>query len=262
MLKYLRLICKVLPSVIFAYFAWIFRYSRNPKKYPYEVRFKKVQKLIRKVIKGFNIVTYDESFKKFYKTRDKDKNYVFYSNHLSFLDPLVIIANADRPITFVAKKESEKMLFVGRIIKILDGEFLDREDNKKALRTFLNVQNKLLSDQKMDVLIFPEGTRNKDPLNTDLAYFHPGSFRCALKTKSNIAVISLFGTFRGTGIKYKAKYNPVNINVIEELKYEDYKDLNTEQISEYIYDKINSDVKVVKEINYKELKMLNTKNIY
>ena len=54
MFKYVRVVLKILPLLIFEYFAWILPYSINPKKYPFEKRFKKVQKLIIKVIKAFN----------------------------------------------------------------------------------------------------------------------------------------------------------------------------------------------------------------
>ena len=65
MFKYVRVVLKILPLLIFEYFAWILPYSINPKKYPFEKRFKKVQKLIIKVIKAFNIVSYDETYQKF-----------------------------------------------------------------------------------------------------------------------------------------------------------------------------------------------------
>ena len=261
MFKYVRVVLKILPLLIFEYFAWILPYSINPKKYPFEKRFKKVQKLIIKVIKAFNIVSYDETYQKFINSKDPNRNYVIFCNHMSFLDPLYFISRSKTPVTFVAKKEIEKYPFVGRIIKILDGEFLDREDDKKALRTFMNVQKKLASSTRMDIIIFPEGTRNKDPLNSDVTSFHAGTFRCALKSKCPVLIASIFGTFRASNGKYFAKYNPVRLENIKVLEYEDIKDMNTEQISEYSYQLINDDVKKAKVFDKEKMKLLNKKHI-
>lgn len=261
MFKYLIIALKIIPFLIFDYFTWILRYSINPKKYPIEKRFKKVQKLINRVIRAFNIVSFDDSYQKFIDNKDPNRNYIIFCNHMSFLDPLYFISRSKKPVTFVAKKESAKYPFVGRIIKILDGEFLDREDNKQALRTFMSVQKKLLSQDRMDIIIFPEGTRNKDPLNNEVAAFHPGAFRCALKTKCPVLISSIFGTFRASNGKYHAKYNPIRLNCIKVLEYEDVKNMNTEQISEYAHTLINDDVKEAKVFDFEKMRLLNKKHI-
>ncbi len=261
MFKYVRVVLKILPLLIIEYFVWILPYSINPQKYPFEKRFKKVQKLITRVVKAFNMVSYDESYQKFIDSKDPNRNYVIFCNHMSFMDPLYFISRSKTPVTFVAKKESAKYPFVGRIIKILDGEFLDRDDNKQALKTFMSVQKKLSSSTKMDIIIFPEGTRNKDPLNSEVAPFHPGAFRCALKTKCPVLVSSIFGTFRASNGKYFAKYNPIRLSCIKVLEYDDIKEMNTEQISEYAYNLINEDVKKAKEFDSVKMRLLNKKHI-
>ena len=109
MFKYVRVVLKILPLLIFEYFAWILPYSINPKKYPFEKRFKKVQKLIIKVIKAFNIVSYDETYQKFINSKDPNRNYVIFCNHMSFLDHLYFISRSKTPVTFVAKIEIENI---------------------------------------------------------------------------------------------------------------------------------------------------------
>ena len=56
MRKYLKVIIKCLPILVWAYISWIFRYSRHPEKYDLRLRFSKVQSLIRKVLKAFNVI--------------------------------------------------------------------------------------------------------------------------------------------------------------------------------------------------------------
>ena len=258
MFKYLKAICLLIPRFIWAYFTWILRYSINPKKYPIEKRFNKVQAICKKVLAAFDIVCYKEDFVNFYKTKDKNKNYIVIANHMSFLDPLLFLSVAETPITFIAKKETRKYPLVNRIIRIMEGEFLDRGDLKQELKVFMNVQKRLVSDEKMDILIFPEGTRIKDPY-AEVAAFHPGTFRCAFKSQAPIMVTPIFGTFRAVNTKYKDRHNAVMIKTIKEIKYEDYKDMNTVELSEYVHDLVNNEVTNYKIEEPKKLKFINKK---
>ncbi len=259
MFKYLKAVFVLIPRFIVEYFAWILPYSINPKKIPIEKRFAKVQKICRNILKAFNIVCYDEQFLKFYESKDRNKNYLIFSNHLSFLDPLLFLSVAKNPVTFVAKKETRKYPLVGRIIRIMEGEFLDRGNLKQELKTFKSVQERILSDDKLDILIFPEGTRNKEPLEKGVGEFHPGTFRCAFKTQANIMICPIFGTFRAVNTKYKDKYNPILIKVSKELKYDDYKDKNTIQLAEELHNLMDNEVSEFKKIDQSKLKFLNKK---
>ena len=49
MWKYFKVVIKVLFPIIWAYFSWIIRYSNHPEKYPFDKRWEKVQKIVRKV---------------------------------------------------------------------------------------------------------------------------------------------------------------------------------------------------------------------
>ena len=46
MWKYIGWVIKVVPRVIFDYFAWIRRYARRPERYPLEVRYAKVRAFV------------------------------------------------------------------------------------------------------------------------------------------------------------------------------------------------------------------------
>lgn len=260
MFKYFIAAIKLVPIIIFEYFVWILRYSLNPKKYPLELRFKRVQKLCRKVMKVFRMRGDYSSVEEFYKNRNKTKNHLFVCNHQCAFDPLCFICLADSPITFVAKKESKKLLFVGRVITILDGEFLDRGNLRQELKVFMHVQEKLKSNQKLDILIFPEGTRNKDPKNNPISPFHAGTFRCAYKTESPIAVFCMYGAYRSSSFKYKNKYNPIQIEYLKTINYEEYKQLNTDEVAKLTHDLMNAKNEELKINDRYLMKMLNKKH--
>ena len=111
MRKYLRVIAKLLPALIWAYFSWILRYSRHPEKYDINLRFKKVQTLIRKVLRAFNVTVNEIDVDKYDLTLKEGKPHLIVANHISGFDPLIFIALAKRPITFVGKKEILKLPF-------------------------------------------------------------------------------------------------------------------------------------------------------
>ena len=72
-------------------------------------------------------------------------------------------------------------------------------------------------------------------------------------------VTPIFGTFRAVNTKYKDRHNAVMIKTIKEIKYEDYKDMNTVELSEYVHDLVNNEVTNYKIEEPKKLKFINKK---
>ncbi len=238
MLKYIKVIFKVLPSIIHAYFSWMLKYSKNPDKYPLEERFFKVQKLLRKILKAFNLKIENEDLKDFYKNCNKNENYFFVCNHLSDLDPLIFIVCAKRPITFVSKIENEKKILVGRIIKILNGDFMDRSDPRQSVKIMKNIENKLNSDVICDYMIFPEGTRNKKYKDETILQYHYGSFKPAIRAKKNIVVFGTFGQQKTLSFKDNSKFYYTNIKIVDFINKERFNDnINTIELADEVMNK-------------------------
>ena len=95
------------------------KYSKHKEKYPIEVRYNKVRKIVLEVLKAFNVTIKKENFEEF--NDFKSKNRLIVCNHLSLIDPLIIIAVSEKPVTFACKKEVLKLPLVPRIVNILDG---------------------------------------------------------------------------------------------------------------------------------------------
>lgn len=210
------------------------KFSRHPEKYDIELRFKKVQKLIRQVLLAFKVDFNSYNFDEYYKDIDEKKCHMLVANHISDLDPLILIALAKRPLTVVAKKQIASYPFVSKIIKTLDGEFLDRDDLKQSLKIFKKIGEKMSNSTTPDWLIFPEGTRNKvDPIDTKP--FHYGTFKPAMKNYVSVYVFSLLGTQRVLSLKCKDKVYPVLVKFSGVFKAEDYKDLKTVDLSTQCY---------------------------
>ena len=255
MLKYLRVIFFEFFPLTWAYFSWILRYSRHPEKYPIDVRFAKVQKLIRHVLKLFH-VHYESINVEYVQRKDDEMPRLIVCNHLSNADPLVFIALMEKPISFVAKKETEKFPFVGRIIKILDGVFMDRSDLKQSLKVMKTVEKNLSIVDGFDYVIFPEGTRNKNP-ETEAVEFHHGSFRPGVKANAEILQFALYGTFRVFNKHINWKNIPVEIKYIDKYTEEDYKKTTTPELASKAHDLVVSEVNELRKLDEDLIKELN-----
>ena len=195
--------------IIWNYFKWMRKYAKNPTKYPFEKRYKDVQKLLRTLSRGFNVEYHVEGLEKL-----PEGNIFIACNHLSAYDPVTLICVLDRPCTFVAKKELIDKPFIGKIIKGIEGQFIDRKDLKQSLRVMMNVESDFKTRADKSWIIFPEGTRNRDPMNNLLA-FHHGTFRPAVKTNTPIVPVAIYGTFRVLKRKPEIKYH--DSRVMDEL---------------------------------------------
>lgn len=235
MWKYFKVVVKVVFPVLFAYFSWMIKYSRHPEKYDLKLRFHKVQKLIRRILKAFNVSIRDIDLEKFNNVEASDKNRFIICNHLTDADPLILIAYAKRPITFVAKKETLKFPFVGRVIKILNGEFIDRQDLKMQLKIFKNVERKMKEIDGLDWIIFPEGTRNKNDVNT-VQEFHYGTFKPAMRNKLDIYVLSILGSQRILDKKCNDKCYVIPLKLSKVIKAEEYEAKTTIDVSNEAYE--------------------------
>ena len=259
MRKYLRVIAKLLPALVWAYISWIFRYSRHPEKYDINLRFKKVQTLIRKVLRAFNVSVNEIDVDKFESTLKEGKPRLIVVNHISDFDPLIFIAIAKRPITVVAKIQILHYPFVNRIIKILEGEFLDRDNLKQSLKVFKSIANKMGKYPNLDWLIFPEGTRNK--INVYLPnQFHYGTFKPAMKTCINVNVFSLLGTQKILDIKCKNKKYPVTLKFNKTFTFDDYKEKSTVELSKEAHKMCLEGVQEIKERNLNLIEKANEKH--
>lgn len=218
--------------IIWDYFAWMRKYSNHPEKYAFDIRYKKLQKLLNTLNKGFNVDYHVEGLEKL-----PEETCCIVSNHLSAYDPISLICVMDKPCTFVAKKELEKKPFAGRIIKGIDGLFLDREDLKQSLRVMMKVEEDLKKKKDKNWIIFPEGTRNHDQMK-NLKEFHHGTFRPAVKAGVPIQPVAMYGTFRVLKRKPAYKRYPIFIKFLDPIYPSQYKDMSTQEIAKLCQDKI------------------------
>ena len=236
MQHYVKPVLTVGYKIIFQYFSWMIKYSKHPEKYPMDIRYKKVRKLLLDLSKSFNVEYHVEGLENL-----PEGTCSFISNHLSAYDPLALICALERPCAFVAKKELQGKPFVSKIIDAMGGLFIDRKDLKQSLRVMMKVEDELKNKKDKDWIIYPEGTRNKDIMN-NLKMFHKGTFRPAIKAGVPIVPVATFGTFRVLKSKPNFKKYPVFIKFLKPIYPDDYKDMSTEEVANLVQSQIEREV--------------------
>ena len=236
--QYLRIVLICVPVIIYYHFRYMIKFSRHPEKYPLEKRYAIARKEISFVINKFHL---DYKFSGFEKFTQRKEKCLLISNHLSFFDPLMIIIQSEKPVTFVAKKEVFKMPFVKRVVKAIEVFPLDRDNIMSQLSEIKKVVTYLKDVNKPSVIIYIEGTRNKYPENPCLD-FHAGTLKIAQMAGCPILVGATYGGFRGLTIHSYLKRYPVFFNVFEEIGVEEFKKSNTNDLAGSLRKKVDTEV--------------------
>lgn len=112
---------------------------------------------------------------------------IFASNHLSYLDPIVLGLLVPRKMNFIAKEELFENFFFRLLIAELGAFPVKREKVDKT--TYQKILDFL--SKKEIVVLFPEGTRS---INGKIGQLQPGTARIALKTNVPLVPIIIQGT--------------------------------------------------------------------
>ena len=229
----LKAVFKVGWKIPLAYLAWIKRYAKNKEKYPIDLKYGKLRKLVSKLTDDLDVELFVSGVENV-----PNETVCFFSNHGGAYDPVCFIKTFKNPMTFLAKSELEKAPFAGKAIKAIEGLFLKRDDLKQSLRTMMEIEEDLKAHRK-NWLIFPEGTRNKDS-RANLLEFHHGTFRPAVKAQVPLVPAAVFGTYRIFDKVSNLKKYPVHLVFGKPIYPDEYKDMSTQEIAVMVQSRIQT----------------------
>jgi 1-acyl-sn-glycerol-3-phosphate acyltransferase len=124
-----------------------------------------------------------------YDQLDLSRKYIFMSNHVSNLDPPVLIPRLPFRQTVMVKKELFKVPILGPAMRLADFVPIDRRNRDAAVAGVRDAEATVRKGLHMTV--FPEGTRSRDSV---LLPFKKGPFYLALETGVPIVPITILGT--------------------------------------------------------------------
>jgi len=122
-----------------------------------------------------------------YENIPKNGKFILCSNHLSYVDPLIIVGYFSRHVYFMAKKEVFNIRVLGEIISFLNAFPVDRNSiDRKAIKNSCEVLN---SEEVL--CMFPEGTRSTEGVIRD---GHKGVGLISIFSSCPILPMALSGT--------------------------------------------------------------------
>ena len=171
--------------------------------------------------------------------RPKKGRYLLVSNHLHEIDPAVLHRYfPEGDLAFIGKKEVKNMAIVNKAMHATLGQFIDRENDREALKTILRCIE-LLKKDACSIAVFPEGGIADDE---KLQHFRPGVFKIAQKTGVPIVVCTIQGTNHVMNLVRKGKSAQVELHLLDVIQPEDYVNLKTTELAAMIYDKMYADL--------------------
>lgn len=228
MLKYIIAIILIVPLLL-VMTPLMLVMAYKPNWFSFKFRYNYIRFIVRWVCISLRVKFTIEG-----KENLPEKGFFVTPNHQSFFDSLALIATNKNPLTFVAKKEVKKMPYIGLIIKILGGFFLDRENIRQSLKMMKDLENFMLANPDVGVVIFPEGTRTRDP-ELAIDEFKGGSYKVAYKTMRPVTPTVMTGTPRILTLKWYWIHH-VNIRYGKTLSFDEYKGYDSNKLAEICRD--------------------------
>jgi 1-acyl-sn-glycerol-3-phosphate acyltransferase len=117
-------------------------------------------------------------------------SYVFVSNHLSYMDTPVVLANIPVQFRFLAKSGLFQIPLLGTHLSRAGHIPVPRDDARAAVKT-MNTAAQVMRERGTSLLIFPEGGRSH---TGELAAFKEGAAYIAIRAGVQLVPIALKGT--------------------------------------------------------------------
>jgi len=213
--------------------AWfkLCHYAKHTKEYSYEEKYKHIQYILKLAVTSGNIdfqVYGSENI-------PEEDGMLICGNHQGMFDILAIVAAFERPLAAVLKKELANIPFLKQIIACTHSYPMDREDVRQSMKVIMGVTKEIAEGRNF--LIFPEGTRSKN--GNRMLPFHGGTFKSATKSKCTILPFALIDSFK---VLDHNGVEPVTVQLhyLKPIPYEEYKDMNTNEIAAMVHDRIEN----------------------
>ena len=120
---------------------------------------------------------------------DPNSSYIFMSNHTSYMDTPVVLANISVQFRFLAKRGLFQIPLLGTHLRRAGHIPVPREDPRAAVKT-LQLAAETIQQKKISLLVFPEGGRSRDGV---LRPFKEGGAYIAIRAGVPIVPLVLTG---------------------------------------------------------------------
>ena len=165
---------------------------------------------------------------------DPAGTYIFMSNHVSNLDPPILVPLIPGRTSVLAKKEIWRIPILGKALDLAEIVPVERSNRDSAISSIRRAGE--VMKHHINMTIFPEGTRSPDGR---LMPFKKGPFHLAAETGFSIVPITILGTYemmpKGSSIIKSGTATLVFHRPIDPRQYE-----SREELVQAVRDAINS----------------------
>lgn len=117
------------------------------------------------------------------------RNYLFMPNHVSNLDPPIVLLAVDRDVRMMAKAPLFRLPLLGRALALVGFVPVVRNDRDQAIEAVQAAARRVREGR--DFVIFPEGTRSRDG---ELLPLKKGPFYLAVDAGVPVVPVTIRGT--------------------------------------------------------------------
>lgn len=169
----------------------------------------------------------------------KDKRVMVVCNHLNDIDPSVLLHYfRKQELAFISKRENDRMFVVGKFLRAILCQPINRENDREALKTILRCIQ-LLKDDEVSIAVFPEGYVSMDE---KLHPFRPGVFKIAQKAKVPVVVCTLRDTQTVLKNVFRLKSSQVHFHVLGVIRPEEFEGITTVELAGRAHDMMAQDL--------------------
>jgi len=116
--------------------------------------------------------------------------YIFMSNHVSNMDPPILMPLIPRRTSFLAKQTVWKIPIVAQALDMASIVPVVRENREAAIQSIRRAGE--VMQQGINMVVYPEGTRSRDGR---LQPFKKGPFHLAIETGTPVIPVTILGTY-------------------------------------------------------------------
>ena len=162
----------------------------------------------------------------------KKGRFLLVCNHLHDVDTAFLLRYFPRSqLAFIAKREVQQMPLVGPFLKKSLGQFVNRENDREALKAILSCI-RIIQEDKASIAVFPEGYVS---LNRKLHPFRPGVFKIAQKAGVPIVVCTLRDTYAVMPNVKRLKPSDVHLHLVGVIYPEELSGVTTVDIAHRVH---------------------------
>ncbi len=168
-----------------------------------------------------------------------DGRFLLVCNHINDLDSGVILKCFPKSqLVFIGKREIVDMPIVGPVMHKMMCQFINRENDREALKTILKCIQ-IIKEDKASVVVFPEGYVSMDGR---LRHFRSGAFKIAQKSGVPIVVCTVRNTKHVMQDLFALRKTWTQLHLVDVIDAETVKALPTTEIAEKVYEIMISDL--------------------